>query len=216
MGPTIDELVIGDRADDWATAGFAVDTDGTCRVGAVRLRFEGDDDGRRLKRWSLRDVGPVVDDSIDGLHTTISDAPSPPPADHDNGTLGIDHVVVLTTDVDRTVGALEAAGIEQRRTRHIGPEQYGFAARQTFFRLGGVVLELIGPDEPAGADDRPARFYGLAFTVRDIDALPARFGDGLGRVKDAVQPGRRIATLRHKDLGLSVAVAFMSPGPGAL
>jgi hypothetical protein len=30
--------------------------------------------------------------------------------------------------------------------------------------------------------------------------------------KSAVQPGRRIATLRHKQLGLSVPLAFMSTG----
>ena len=33
----------------------------------------------------------------------------------------------------------------------------------------------------------------------------------LGKVKDAVQPGRRITTLRHKELDMSVATAFMSP-----
>jgi len=31
-----------------------------------------------------------------------------------------------------------------------------------------------------------------------------------------VQPGRRIATLRHRDLGLSVALAFMDHGVGAV
>ena len=30
---------------------------------------------------------------------------------------------------------------------------------QVFFRLGEVILELVGPPEPAG--DGPARFYGL-------------------------------------------------------
>jgi hypothetical protein len=29
--------------------------------------------------------------------------------------------------------------------------------------------------------------------------------------KDAVQPGRRIATLRTRELGLSVPIAFMTP-----
>jgi hypothetical protein len=35
----------------------------------------------------------------------------------------------------------------------------------------------------------------------------------LGHIKDAVQPGRRIATLRHRDVGMSVATAFMTPEP---
>jgi hypothetical protein len=94
------------------------------------------------------------------------------------------------------------------RTRTVDREQYGFEARQTFFRLGEVILELIGPNEPQG--DGPAAFFGLAYTVADIDALPDLYGEHLGRVKEAVQPGRRITTLRHKELGLSVATAFMS------
>jgi hypothetical protein len=34
-----------------------------------------------------------------------------------------------------------------------------------------------------------------------------------GRVKDAVQPGRRITTLRTRDLGTSVRTVLMSPAP---
>jgi hypothetical protein len=101
--------------------------------------------------------------------------------------------------------------VEALRERRSGT--YGAPMRQVFFRLGEVILELIGPDE---VDDvhrgRPARFFGLAFTVTDLDATKALLGDALGEPKDAVQPGRRIATLRHQDLGLSTAVAFMSPG----
>jgi hypothetical protein len=59
----------------------------------------------------------------------------------------------------------------------------------------------------------------LAYTVQDLDATARLLGENLGRVKDAVQPGRQIATLRHKEFGMSVATAFMSPGvdaPGAI
>ena len=52
---------------------------------------------------------------------------------------------------------------------------------------------------------------GLAFVTQDIDAAAAALGDGLGRVKDAVQPGRRIGTVRTKDLDISVALALMTP-----
>jgi hypothetical protein len=60
----------------------------------------------------------------------------------------------------------------------------------------------------------PARFWGLAFQVRDLDATCQHLGDKVGEPRDAVQPGRRIATLR-REAGLGPAVAFMSPGPGA-
>lgn len=214
MTPTIDSLVVADPPTAWADAGFAVDEQGTCAVSDVRIELVGRDDGRkRIAAWSLRDI-PAGTADIDGLATTVSDRPLPAPTEHPNGVTMIDHLVVLSPDVDRTIAALGAIGIEPKRTRHVDPEQYGFEARQTFFRLGEVILELIGGLDPMG--DGPASFFGLAYTVRDIDALPARYGEHLGGIKDAVQPGRRITTLRHKELGLSVATAFMSPGPDAL
>jgi hypothetical protein len=207
--PTINALVIADPPEAWSSAGFTVNDDGVCVVGQVRLQLVGrDGDRKRIQSWSLRGV-PAGTTSIDGLATTPSDEPMPSPVTHANGAELIDHVVIMSPDVDRTVAALNKAGLDTLRTRHVDPEQYGFEARQTFFRLGEVILELIGPNEPQG--DGPAAFFGLAYTVTDIDALPAFYGEHLGRVKAAVQPGRRITTLRHKELGMSVATAFMSP-----
>ena len=206
---TINALVIADPPEAWAGAGFTVDDDGTCVVGRVRLQLIGrDGDRKRILSWSLRGVRDGTT-TIDGLTTKTSDEPMPSPVTHKNGVELIDHLVIMSPNVDRTIAALNDAGLETLRTRHVDPEQYGFEARQTFFRLGEVILELIGPNEAQG--DGPAAFFGLAYTVADIDALPAMYGEHLGRVKDAVQPGRRITTLRHKELGLSVATAFMSP-----
>lgn len=215
--PTIDTIVIADPPETWTAAGFTVDDDGTCQVGTVRLRLAGPEAGKRIVSWTLRDV-PASTTSIDGLPTESAPAAEPAVAPvHDNGVEFIDHLVILSPDVDRTIGALGAVGIESRRTRAVDSEQYGFEARQTFFRLGEVILELIGPNEPMDdAADRPAGFFGLAYTVRDIDATAALLADHIGRVKDAVQPGRKITTLRHKDLGMSVATAFMSPGTGSI
>ena len=83
--------------------------------------------------------------------------------------------------------------------------------RQLFFRLGEVILEVVGQPDVAGAGD--PGFFGLAITVTDLDATARLLGEHLGAAKDAVQEGRRIATLRHRDLGMSVATAFMSPEP---
>jgi Glyoxalase/Bleomycin resistance protein/Dioxygenase superfamily len=215
--PTIDTIVIADPPETWAAAGFNVDDDGTCQVGTVCLRLAGPEAGKRIVSWTLRDV-PESTTSIDGLPTGAAPATGPPAGSaHDNGVESIDHLVILSPDVDRTIAALGSVGIEPRQTRQVDAEQYGFAARQTFFRLGEVILELIGADEPMeGAADRPAGFFGLAYTVRDLDATAALLADHIGRVKDAVQPGRKITTLRHKDLGMSVATAFMSPGPGSI
>jgi hypothetical protein len=61
----------------------------------------------------------------------------------------------------------------------------------------------------------PARLWGISFLVPDLDATAAALGDLLGTPRDAVQPGRRIATLR-REANLGPAVAFMTPGPGAI
>jgi hypothetical protein len=216
--PTIDTIVIADPPEAWIAAGFTVDDNGTCRVGTVKLTLAGPDAGKQIVSWTLRGL-PDGTTSIDGLPTTPG-ADAPPddaPAVHDNGVEIIDHVVILSPDVDRTIAAFGAVGLEPRRTRQVDPAQYGFDARQTFFRMGEVILELIGPNEPwDGMADRPAGFFGLAYTVRDLDATAALLADHIGKVKDAVQPGRRITTLRHKDLGMSVATAFMSDGAGAI
>lgn len=210
MAPDLDELVVADRPEAWEAAGFCVDPDGTCRVGHVRVRLVGSGAGKRIVGWSLRGL-PAGTDDIDGLPTAVStDAPCAP-AEHPNGVVGLDHLVVLTPDSSRTVAVLEALGMPLRRTREVPAEQYGFEAMQSFFRVGEPILELLGPREPTG--DGPAGFFGVAWTVADLDGLAERLGSALGRPKAAVQPGRRIATLRHKEVGMTVATAFMTPDP---
>ncbi len=214
---TIDEIVIADPPEAWRDAGFTVDPDGTSRVGQVRLRFVGRDAGKRILSWSLRGVadearGPLDAGSVDGLATTGSTAPIAAAAAHPNGVTSIDHIVLATPDQQRTVAAIEALGLPAKRTRET--DTYGAPFLQTFFRAGEVIVELIGPEAPSG--DGPAGFFGLAFNVEDLEATCSFLGAGVGASKDAVQPGRRIATMRHKHFGMSVAVALMTaPAAGA-
>ncbi|MEL7208583.1 MAG: glyoxalase [Actinomycetota bacterium] len=206
MAPELRALDIADDPDAWAAAGFSV-TDGAAVIDGVALRFTPVDGAEGITGWSLTEAEAG---SIDGLFTTEGPADAETPsAAHANGTIAIDHVVAASPDLPRTVAALESFGIEARRTRDT--DLYGGPMRQVFFRLGRPILELIGPPEPM--DGRPTVFWGLALTVDDLDATKQLLGDGLGDPKDAVQPGRRIATLRHRDLGISVPVAFMSPEP---
>jgi hypothetical protein len=211
MGVTIDEILVGDPREAWEAAGFTVDDDGTCRIGTVRVRLVGRDGGKRILGWSLRDAPParLADGTLDGLPTTVSDAPPAEPATHANGARHIDHVVLLSPDLARTSAALEALGVPARGERDT--DTYGAPMRQIFFRLGEVILELVGQPDSAGEGD--PGFFGLAITVDDLDAAGALLGERLGQAKDAVQDGRRIATLRHRDLGMSVATALMSPEP---
>jgi hypothetical protein len=209
MGVTIDEILVGDPREAWEAAGFTVDADGTCRIGGVRVRLVGRDGGKRILGWSLRDApaARLADGVLDGVPTTASDTEPAQPAEHANGATHIDHVVLLSPDLARTTAALEAIGLTPLRERD--SDTYGAPMRQVFFRLGEVILELIGQPDTAGEGD--PGFFGLAITVRDLDAAGALLGDHLGTAKDAVQEGRRIATLRHREVGMSVATALMSP-----
>lgn len=206
MGVTIDELVIADPPEPWQAAGFTVDDDGTCRVGSLRLRLVDDGAGTGLVGWSLRDL-PVPLADLDGIPTASSHAPPALPAQHANTVTHVDHLVLLSPDLARTTAALAAIGLPPRRERD--GELGGTAVRQVFFRFEDVILEVVGAPDAAG--DGPSSLWGVTFTVADIDRVAERLGDRTSPVKDAVQPGRRITTLRHRDLGMSVRTALITP-----
>jgi hypothetical protein len=193
--PELDELVLADPPHKWEALGFTV-ADDTIALGGVRLRLGVP--GTGIVSWSLRNLAEPAGADLDGLATHPSDAPPPEPVRHENGATAIDHVVALTPDFDRTLAKLRAAGLDYRATRDAGN---GF--RQAFFVLGPCLLELGGPAEG------DTRFWGLTLVVDDIETAADRLGDRLGRIKPAVQPGRRIATLRQ-DAGLSLPVALMT------
>lgn len=235
--PELDEVVLGDSPEAWRSLGFAVDRD-VAVVGGVRIRLGAGGSG--MVGWSLRNLpagvsaagtagaggggaggreggtdaraggaagrgggpsGGADATSLGALVPSVSHTPPPDPVEHPVGTVAVDHVVALTPDFDGTLRALQAAGLDYRRTRDAGG---GF--RQAFFVIGPCLLELGGP---APGEEGP-RLWGLTLVVADIDAAAARLGDRLGRVKDAVQPGRRIAMVRRAP-GLEVPLALITP-----
>ena len=206
------ELVVSAEPQAWRDAGFTVDADGVSQVGLVRLRLDpaGGDGG--LRSWALAAAPDAGMTEVDGLPTGHGAPPSmpAPPGGHPIGASAIDHLVVATPDLARTIAAIETGlGLPLLRTRDA--DSPGAPMRQAFFRMGEVVLEVVGRAEvdPGGG---PARFYGVAITVEDLDAAVERAGDRIGRIKPAVQRGRSIATFRT-EAGLGVPVALMSPAP---
>jgi hypothetical protein len=219
------ELLIADEPAAWSALGFAPGRDGAFALGALRVRLAGRAAGRGVV--AVR-VDGLAAERPDGLPVvalsgalTATDEPTPrrPPASsmpssapltsssssppssapsssaHPNGALAIDHLVALTDDRDRTAGALVAAGGDLRRRG--GPPE--LPAAMAFVRFGDLIVEVA---EAGG----PVRFWGLTVAVADLDALA---GPLLGAARPAVQPARRIATVRPQ-AGLSVALAFMS------
>jgi hypothetical protein len=208
---TIDELRVADDAERWRELGFAV-TDGCCQLGSVRVRLAGRQAGKGMLGWSLREISSL---ELDGLSTERSSAALPGPApEHPNGVERIDHVVAMSPALDRSVRALAAAGLALRRIRE-EPTPAG-APRQAFFRLGAEILEVVQVPPrivaESGGQDRPARLWGLALIAPDLDRSVELLAPHASAPHDAVQPGRRIATLR-RSAGLAIPVALMSRPP---
>lgn len=215
--PELRRLLIGDRPEAWSAAGFSIDGDRTT-IGTVAVRFI-DHERSGVVGWEL--AGPDRGRSdIDGLVTSWVDEPAPTPTDHPNGVSRLDHVVIATTDLGRTIGALEEVGFEVRRHRDVpGTDP---VRRQVFLWAGEPILEVVGPAEADTADgdrtggagpggtDRTS-IWGLALTTTDIDRAAELLVSSVTRPKPAVQPGRRIATIDTVDLGIGPALALMTP-----
>ncbi len=200
--PTIAELVVGADPKRWRAAGFTVDGTNEVVVGTVVIRVDDDADVvPGVGRWALRAAPPG---DIDGLPTDTSTSDPPEAPAHPNGIVAIDHLVVLTPDLDRTIDALAASGLELRRIRE-GPAGDGREVRQAFFRMAEVVLEVVATGR---SGDGPARFWGITFASDDLDTTCSFLGaERVSEARPAVQPGRRIATVRESvGLGLPVAV----------
>jgi hypothetical protein len=190
------EIVVGDPPEAWAALGFAM-AGGTCEVGGVRIVAAGGEPGLRTVAFA-----GLEHERPDGLAFVSAAAPvaaePAAPVPHPNGAVAVDHVVAFTDDLDRTAGALVDAGLALRRTRR-PPEA---PAPQAFLPAGTLVVELV----QTGA---APSLWGLVVAVADLEAAAALLGDRLGPIRDAVQPGRRIATVRAR-AGLGAAVALMT------
>jgi hypothetical protein len=180
-------IVLGDPPEAWEALGFHVH-DGVIALGEERRHLTGRGGGI----LEITAPGLTADDpdglplrAAEGRRVGAAGAAAAAVAAHPNGAVAVDHVVVLTGSLDRTVAALQDAGLDLRRRDE----------RMAFLRLGPYILEVV----ERGGD--PARFWGLVIVVDDPAAVP-----GAGPAKNAVQPGRRIATVK----GLGTALAVMS------
>ncbi len=178
MKPALRSLALVDPPAQWEALGFAV-TDGVVAFDGVCLRLGA--------AAPALEISEVAAGDLDGVPLVAADAPPDAAVhSHSNGVIGIDHFVLVTPDFDRTAAALDAAGMPFRRIRDAG----GF--RQGFRRLGPAILEVV---EALQMPPGTARFWGLTLIASDLDQLAGLLGDRLRAPKDAVQPGRRIATL---------------------
>ncbi len=203
MSVRLAAVEIGGEPAPWQTIGLELDAGGRIPFANGALEFVPDRQGI---------VGLVID-GIDHLPADLEGIPlragRPVPAiEHPVDAFELDHLVIMTDSLERTSQAVaDGLGLERRRLRETE------TVRQAFHRFadqGGVrgcIVEIVENERV-----RQPALFGLVLNLADIDAAAARLGpDLLGLPKPAVQPGRRIATVRAA-AGLGVAVAFMSPG----
>jgi catechol 2,3-dioxygenase-like lactoylglutathione lyase family enzyme len=202
-GARLAAIVVGGPSAPWESLGFAVDRSGRVPFANGAIEF---DHGATAGM-----VGLVID-GVDDMAGDLEGVPlltgiAVAPIEHPNGAFELDHVVVVTDSLERTSGTVtDVLGLECRRIREAG------SVRQAFHRFGdqggtrGCILEVV----ESRRVERTGLF-GLVVNVADLDALAVRYeGGAIGPSRDAVQPGRRIATVRA-DAGLGVAVALMTP-----
>lgn len=199
----VEWLTVGGPVEPWRQLGLVVDDDGMVPLFGTGIRITGDG-ASGLRGWALSGIDAVAGDGIDGLPTDLVPPETPRFAEHPIGAIGLDHVVIVSADLERTTAAIAAAtGASCKRIREVGD------IRQGFHRLGSLVVEVV---ERSGIPARPAAFWGLVLNVEDLDAAVARLEPELiSGAKPAVQPGRSIATVRES-AGLGLPVALMTPG----
>ena len=210
MAHALQRLIVGDDPDAWRAAGFRVDGN-EATFGKVVIKLAGADGERGVLGWSL--AGVTTD--IEQISTFNAPSPGSQPirreengaATHTNAVFAIDHVVVETGDVDRTVEAFTEVGMAERRratmSTPVGERQ------QAFLWAGRVIIEVVGPVEPD--HDASMGIWGLALVSSNLAVTAHVLAEDLSEPRDAVQPGRKIATMRTRSLDISIPIVVMSP-----
>ncbi len=204
--PELRRLLVCDKPDAWIDAGFSV-TNNETSIGGIALRFvetTGDGQTGGIIGWEMTEI---EDGSIDGIFSIATDAPPATPTMHPNGVSHLDHVVVMTPDIERTTTAMRSFGFSVKRTREVpGTDPVKL---QLFIWAGETILEVVGPTDPTG--NGPASIWGLALTTENMEHATNAVGQFISTPKPAVQPGRQIATINSKGLGMTTALALMTP-----
>ena len=188
------QLTVGGSRPLWQRLGLAFDDRSTCRIGQVSLHLNEAAQPGHLQ-WAFE---PAVA-PIDGIHPALR---VPAGEEVSSTFLFVDHVVVMTDSLERTSAEIaKRTGLELRRIRDVGN-----GIRQAFHRSDEVVIEVV----QASHVTEP-HLWGFVLVASQFDEVVSQLGESvLSSPKDAVQSGRRIATVR-REVGLGVNVAIISP-----
>lgn len=118
----------------------------------------------------------------------------------------VDHLVINTPDPVRAIAHYGGKlGIDLRLDRTF--EKFG--ARMLFFKIGGLVLEIIhrhGADAPTQGDDK---IWGITWAVDDIEAAHARMsraGLEISEVRAGRKPGTKVFTVKNGTMSVPTLI----------
>ena len=201
------EVNLSEDAFPWERIGFQIVTENSTQsihIGKTKMCFEKIDAVEGIASVHVEGIKKNVDSLK--FNPTILSTSEIEASFHPNRIERIDHLVVTTPDSDKTTKELVEAGITLSGVRIFGnsPNQ----TRQSFFWLGDVILELVGPHQVAEPGN--PLFWGLALVSSDIKETVNYLEDLCTPLKDAIQPGRQITTVKTRDLSIGVSIAIMS------
>lgn len=165
--------------------------------GAITAGQSTHSETRAQRQWqSLR----LPDEKAGGIKVFIVEpgegvlSPAPAAAD---AVHGLDHVVVNTAAPDRALafyGAKLGLRLAMDRTN---PD---WGVRLIFFRTGGLTIEIARRLSEPEDTSRPDTFWGLTWTVKDIEAAHKRLsadGFDISEIRKGRKPGSRVFTIRN-------------------
>lgn len=197
----------------WAVAYGVRDFEKTLRIlgnrgldpsepGRIRATREG---ATEKRYWAMATLPPA---STHGVRTFLIDADKnfdwPQAARSDAPVVGLDHVVIRSTDPTRALALYGAQlGLDLRMDK--SAPQWG--SRLQFFRCGDLIVEIAHDLKAATAGDDHA--WGLSWRVEDADAGRARMaaaGFDVSEVRVGRKPGTRVFTVKDGTLGVPTLV----------
>lgn len=163
------------------------------------------------RHWTGARLDPAATGGLRILLMAESNPPWPLATPAGDGPVTkLDHVVVVTPNVDRALAVYGAKlGLDLRLDR----ENPRWDARQLFFKVGDSVIEM-GAKIGAPPTDAPDRSGGLAWRVDDPHAAQARIaaaGFDVSEVRTGRKPGTHVFTVRNAPGGVPTILLSAEP-----
>ena len=151
--------------------------------------------------WFGRLTTPLLPAAARGLHLLLTE---PGPGASPASATRLDHVVISSSDPERTVALLAGRlGLELRLDR----SNPAWGTRLLFFRCGDLVVE-VSHDLAAGITDAADSLWGLTWRVPDVAASHARLeaaGVPVSPLRVGRKPDTRLFTIRDHAAGVPTA-----------